>query len=261
MMVKLFRNIRKKLLIEEKTSKYLKYAIGEILLVVIGILIALQINNWNENRMKQQILKTHLTNSIQDLKADHKTIKKLEKLHNLRYYSMQYLSKTSGAGNYNPKDDHSKIPLFKSDLWKKDIPTTYNKQFIQKAFVWSHRIPHYKSNEDTRKELQSTGYYSYLRNDLKSTLNNYDLEWNLYFKEIKAKLAEDWLVSLGEDGFTNADTYTLEDPLSLLKDQPKRIGILKRMIREAGWVLIGVKKNRELNNKLIKNIEMEISTL
>ena len=35
---------------KNKTGKYLKYAIGEIVLVVIGILIALQINNWNENR-------------------------------------------------------------------------------------------------------------------------------------------------------------------------------------------------------------------
>jgi len=35
---------------ENKTGKYFKYAIGEIVLVVIGILIALQINNWNENR-------------------------------------------------------------------------------------------------------------------------------------------------------------------------------------------------------------------
>ncbi|SRX74462.1 DUF6090 family protein [Aequorivita antarctica] len=47
-MIKLFRNIHKNLLNEGKTSKYLKYAIGEIILVVIGILIALSINNWNE---------------------------------------------------------------------------------------------------------------------------------------------------------------------------------------------------------------------
>ena len=49
-MIKLFRNIRQKLIKEGKTANYLKYAIGEIVLVVIGILIALQINNWNENR-------------------------------------------------------------------------------------------------------------------------------------------------------------------------------------------------------------------
>jgi len=49
-MIKFFRKIRQNLLIENKTGKYFKYAIGEIILVVIGILIALQINNWNENR-------------------------------------------------------------------------------------------------------------------------------------------------------------------------------------------------------------------
>ncbi|MGZ0016363.1 DUF6090 family protein [Yeosuana sp. AK3] len=49
-MIKFFRRIRKKLIEQGKTANYLKYAIGEIVLVVIGILIALQINNWNENR-------------------------------------------------------------------------------------------------------------------------------------------------------------------------------------------------------------------
>jgi len=53
-MIKLFRNIRKNLLKEGKTANYLKYAIGEIVLVVIGILLALQINNWNENRKLQK---------------------------------------------------------------------------------------------------------------------------------------------------------------------------------------------------------------
>jgi hypothetical protein len=49
-MIKFFRKIRQNLLIENKTAKYFKYATGEIILVVIGILIAIQINNWNENQ-------------------------------------------------------------------------------------------------------------------------------------------------------------------------------------------------------------------
>ena len=49
-MLKFFRSIRQKLLVEGSFRKYLGYAIGEILLVVIGILIALQINNWNDER-------------------------------------------------------------------------------------------------------------------------------------------------------------------------------------------------------------------
>src|SRR5690606_16067576 len=56
-MMKLFRNIRQNLLSEGKTSKYLKYAIGEIILVVIGILIALSINNWNEITKKDDTFK------------------------------------------------------------------------------------------------------------------------------------------------------------------------------------------------------------
>lgn len=50
-MIKFFRKIRKRLLTENRFSKYLLYAIGEIGLVVIGILIALQINTWNEQRI------------------------------------------------------------------------------------------------------------------------------------------------------------------------------------------------------------------
>ena len=52
-MIKFFRKIRHNLINEGKTTKYLKYAIGEIVLVVIGILIALQINNWNEQRKQK----------------------------------------------------------------------------------------------------------------------------------------------------------------------------------------------------------------
>lgn len=53
-MINFFRHIRKSLLMENKTGKYFKYAIGEIFLVVIGILIALSINNWNHRRVNKQ---------------------------------------------------------------------------------------------------------------------------------------------------------------------------------------------------------------
>ncbi|MFP4844392.1 DUF6090 family protein [Winogradskyella sp. PE311] len=53
-MIKFFRHIRHSLIQENKTGKYFKYAIGEIILVVIGILIALQINNWNTNKANEK---------------------------------------------------------------------------------------------------------------------------------------------------------------------------------------------------------------
>jgi hypothetical protein len=55
-MIKFFRKIRQQLLTENKFSKYLLYAIGEIVLVVIGILIALSINNWNQKRLSHKQL-------------------------------------------------------------------------------------------------------------------------------------------------------------------------------------------------------------
>ncbi|SKB88672.1 DUF6090 family protein, partial [Maribacter arcticus] len=53
-MIKFFRKIRQQLLTENKFSKYLLYAIGEIVLVMVGILLALQVNNWNELRKKEE---------------------------------------------------------------------------------------------------------------------------------------------------------------------------------------------------------------
>lgn len=69
-MIKIFRNIRKQFIKRGETSNYFKYAIGEIALVVIGILLALQINNWNEQSKKNDLREKYLLSLIEDLKQD-----------------------------------------------------------------------------------------------------------------------------------------------------------------------------------------------
>lgn len=69
-MIKFFRRIRFTLLLEGKTIDYLKYAIGEIFLVVFGILIALQVNNWNESRKTSALEIVYLKRLIHDLSQD-----------------------------------------------------------------------------------------------------------------------------------------------------------------------------------------------
>ena len=80
-MIKFFRKIRYDLMGKNKTGKYLIYAIGEILLVVIGILIALSINNWNDNRKdriaEKELYRTligSLESDLQDVRAKSKKI-------------------------------------------------------------------------------------------------------------------------------------------------------------------------------------------
>lgn len=97
-MIKFFRKIRQRLLIENKFSKYLLYAIGEIALVVIGILIALQINNWNENQKTKKLEIAFLENLQIDLEVDisvfNRRIKESERVMKNNYVFIHELYKT-----------------------------------------------------------------------------------------------------------------------------------------------------------------------
>ena len=69
-MIKFFRRIRQSLLTQNKMRSYLLYAIGEIILVVIGILIALQINNWNEKQKLEAKKQEYYVQLLDDLESD-----------------------------------------------------------------------------------------------------------------------------------------------------------------------------------------------
>jgi Family of unknown function (DUF6090) len=75
-MIKFFRKIRQNMIKENKVSKYMLYAIGEIVLVVIGILIALSINNWNEDRKLKNELGLFQASLISELNKDVSSITK-----------------------------------------------------------------------------------------------------------------------------------------------------------------------------------------
>jgi len=76
-MIHFFRKIRQRLLQENRISRYLIYAIGEIFLVVIGILIALQINNWNEQQKRDVLEKEYYCRLKEDARQDEEKIENL----------------------------------------------------------------------------------------------------------------------------------------------------------------------------------------
>jgi len=82
-MIKFFRKTRQNLISERKTGKYFKYALGEIVLVVIGILIALGINNWNTKRYKSQQEKEALSVILTELERNAKKLIRFRNKENL----------------------------------------------------------------------------------------------------------------------------------------------------------------------------------
>lgn len=90
-MTKLFRKIRQQMLGENKLRKYFVYAIGEIVLVVIGILIAVSINNWKESKDLKQIEQNLYNDLIQELQTD------LDEIKGNRDYNSKYLSRYNRA--------------------------------------------------------------------------------------------------------------------------------------------------------------------
>ena len=74
-MINFFRKIRKQLANENKFQKYFRYAFGEVALIMIGIFMALQLNNWNENRKQEAQFKVTLEQLYNTIKFDSETFK------------------------------------------------------------------------------------------------------------------------------------------------------------------------------------------
>ena len=113
-MIKFFRHIRQNLIMENKTSKYLKYAIGEIVLVVIGILIALQINNWNEKKNDQSIEKDYMQNMLEDLQNDLTIYKNFQKSNSEIYTLIDSII-------YGLKSDNRKERVSELSYWTRIV--------------------------------------------------------------------------------------------------------------------------------------------
>lgn len=151
-MIKFFRNIRKSLLDEGKTSRYFKYAIGEIILVVIGILIALQINNWNETYKGKKTAKISMQALKFDLNKDLIALKKVIE---------------------NSVQDSSKLGDLKRRMSNDDL--TLDTLVHMARFEFNPWVPLSISfNNNTINSLRATGNINLLPKEIQETLLNLD---------------------------------------------------------------------------------------
>jgi len=149
-MIKFFRHIRKSLIQENKMGKYFKYAIGEILLVVIGILIALQINNWNEYRKDRIAEQIYLKRLLKEFQSDSRGLN-----------SIITISETSTENAKTNLEHLSTQEIIDTAL------------FVKNAFMIGTKLIR-RSYIPTYDELISSGKFSILQNDtLKGKLRSY----------------------------------------------------------------------------------------
>ena len=93
-MINFFRKIRKKLADDNKPLKYIRYAVGEIVLVMVGILLALQVNNWNTKRLSVEKEKELLTNLMENLRINKDQLKAQIRIDSQSVSSSKIISKT-----------------------------------------------------------------------------------------------------------------------------------------------------------------------
>lgn len=259
--------VKRSMLESSSARKYLFYGIGEIALVVIGILIALQINNWNEEKKKVQTIKVYLQSLSDDLKDDIEVFKELEILASFRYYSTQYLLKMANEPLYDPTGDEHVVSAWEGNyIWDGLIPDGYNTEFIKLAFLWTHRVESSFVNTSTIEELKSTGEYSYLNNEkLKDAINSYYSDWSFRLgSESKAILrdrVEYWQNALMDVGIINSNPYIKGDPIDLLKNNPAITGRLRALAVGASWHMMSAKILYERAEDLRNLIGSEIQKM
>ncbi|SDQ73852.1 hypothetical protein SAMN05216294_2412 [Flagellimonas zhangzhouensis] len=159
-MIKFFRKIRQRLLMENRFTKYLLYALGEIILVVIGILIALQINNANERSKSNEMVELYKKNIVAELQADLEEINRLDSIIKVRKKSIQdyidyYEQDNLDIEVLNQKIDSAQLSL--SDFNTKtytvqDLFTTGNLKLFSPTL--KNAILEYKNKQDQRIQTQ-----------------------------------------------------------------------------------------------------------
>ncbi|PIB29181.1 hypothetical protein BFP77_07170 [Maribacter sp. 4U21] len=202
-MIKFFRKIRQNLLLENKTGKYLKYAIGEIILVVIGILIALQINDWNDQR--------------KDNVKEQEILKRLRK--EFTANRVQLLEKTKNKKDINKKC--SRLLTFYNEPEKAEldsifaylgsvIPTTFDP--IQNDLVRSGNIEIIKSEELKGLLIHWSTDVVQLREVEQMFLRYWELQFSNYLNEIG--IARDFGHSFWQKaGSTLLETTEIRNPI------------------------------------------------
>lgn len=230
-MAKFFNKIRKKLLSNNKTGRYLTYAAGEIILVVIGILLALQINNWNEGRKREILKNTYLTRLINDVKKDTSNIN----------YIVSEIKKNQAC-----------IDLLISSLAinssASDLDSTITSYF-ERGWIISEFIP----TDNTYTDLSQTGNMNILKN---TALIDEIIRYYGFVQVIENSnnVNKDWITPLDQELARITAAFELDPTTTHLFSHKSRVDAIKDMVDNKSLVERNAAGHYWINESLSGNV-------
>lgn len=257
-MIQVFKKIRQKLIQEKRLRNYVIYAIGEILLVVIGILLALQFSNWNEKRQEVQKEIWYLDNLANDMFNQKDGLQELQE-----YFTETLKISEDLLRDYKEQKDYTKIDSLSHKL-----------NMLMITYI-------YPKVDNTYRELISSGRVSLIEND---DLLNDIIDFYLAINEIEIlfqvnekqvfygevypvlnKYAEIDLLDYSSNEDFNTDDKAVQDyiitQLKLPKVKLELTNAIKNKIIIVSDYLENVKIDIEEIEKLITRIDDEIKSL
>ncbi|MFK2820505.1 DUF6090 family protein [Flavobacteriaceae sp. LMIT009] len=230
-MIKFFRRIRQKLLSENRFNKYLLYAIGEILLVMVGILLALQVNNWNLKRKNNQLKQTYLERIVNDIKQD--TIN----INNILSEIIQ---------NQSVIHDLTKSIRTLSDYSILDSVFT---NYFTNGWI----ISEYISTDNTYIDLSQTGNMNILKND---ELVDKIIAYYGYIKQVDNfhTVNKNWITPLDLEVAKLTSAFEIDPATSDLFLHKERIEALKNIQNQADLMERNAAGHYWINQSLYNNL-------
>ena len=230
-MIKFFRHLRKSLINQNLMGKYFKYALGEIILVVIGILIALQINNWNENRKNNIIEADYYCRILDDFKLNEKLIDENFELTTKRIKLTKELIKDL---NNTPNDRSSILNKFvvalrhdvsiPSNITFDDLTSSGQLKLLTDIKLKNRLIQHSTFLNNTLNLLKEN------RNEVVKRYTDFELITEVGYQEIdymNQELDKEHIALLPKTNWTNDPTHPI-----FIKFQDNLVFILGMQIRQ-----------------------------
>ncbi len=239
-MIKFFRRIRYDLVEKSKAGRYFRYAIGEIILVVIGILIALQINNWNTDRKNDAIKRMYYAQIIQDLEKDEAII--------IGYHA-DIDSFFDRLKSYQETFKNNEIPLW-------EACTAIGRVFSDEADQgWNYEV-----NTNTITTLINTGDVKLIPGEIRNILLDFKYHQSGlsdYLKSQSTVISNGFSTTLKIYGGPDLATRINKQPILIKYYNEEKTALslflgLEELLHETSLLL---KNGKERSKKLLRDIE------